>query len=362
LLAALLVAAPSRAEELSMSGQGVEVSGHRWDWVAVPVPFYSARTSFGVAAAFIVFEDLPVPEGVSRRDDQLKLTLQVTLKKQFSLSGDGVLYWRDGDLRLDESATLTRFPNDFWGVGNDTPSDARDGYVERRVQARTGFSARIWEEIYVGGQLTLGYYRTTGFDEGGAVSNYLMTNPASGTLVGVGPVIRRDTRDDAIGPHRGSFTSLTGTVFSDKLHSGFVYQFWELDQRQYLPLVEHWGVFAWQVFGRYAPGHPPLDDLPALGGASRLRGYFEGRYRDTLYLMTQAEWRVPVWGRFGLAPFGGIGNVFPGPGSIFIEWPKAAVGLGVRYRLIPDRDLNVRFDVAVGIGTWGFNLNVGEAF
>jgi hypothetical protein len=362
LLAALLFATPARADELSMSGHDVEVSGHRWDWVAVPVPFYSARTSVGVAAAFIVFEDLPVPPGVPRRDDQLKLTLQATVKKQFSLSGDGVLYWRDGDLRLDESATLTRFPNDFWGVGNDAPSDAKDGYTERRVQARTGFSGRVWEQIYVGGQVTLGYYRTTGYSQAGAVADYLMTHPSSGRLIGVGPVIRRDTRDDAIGPHRGSLTSLTGTIFSDKLGSTFVYQYWELDQRLYLPLDDNWGVFAWQLFGRWAPGHPPLDDLPALGGASRLRGYREGRYRDTLYLMTQVEWRVPVWGRFGLAPFGGIGNVFPGAGSFFTEWPKAAVGLGGRYRLIPNRDLNVRVDIAIGIGTWGFNFNVGEAF
>ena len=106
----------------------------------------------------------------------------------------------------------------------------------------------------------------------------------------------------------------------------------------------------------------PLAELPALGGASRLRGYFQGRYRDHVYLMAQAEWRVRIYERFGLAPFAGVGNVFPSVSAIALERIKYAGGLSLRFNLKKERDLNVHLDVAKSPISSGIYLNMGEAF
>jgi hypothetical protein len=363
-LALLALLGSGRAARAQLSEKAQEAFGpHRsgdWGWVLLPVPFYTAKTSVGLAAALVIFEDDTKPTDRPRRDDQLKIVLQATVRKQVSLNSDGVLYRRDGFLRATGETWLIRFPNYFWGVGNDTPSSAKDSYTQELAQARAGLSARFWPDIYVGATMTVGLYRTGDVQPGGAVAEYLMTHPSSGWLVGAGVFARRDTRDDTLGTHRGSLTSLAVTTFRNAFGSDFVYTMWELDQRTFYTLNER-SVLALQAWVEYAPGAPPLDELPPLGGSSRMRGYYDGRYRDNLYLTTQAELRVRVWQRLSLVPFGSVGNVYPDIWSISPYHTKVAAGLGVRYGLASDRDLNARLDVAIAPGSFAFYLTLGEA-
>ncbi len=332
----------------------------RWDYAVLPVLFYAPETSLGLAGGLVIFDDTPSPPDRPRRDDQVTVIVQGTLRKQFGVAFEGVKYWQNGRLRLTGDAVVVRFPNYFWGVGNDTPDDARDRYTQSQQLARTSFSTRVWEEIYIGEMVVGGHTSTNDVAPNGAVAGYLETHPSSGALFGGGPIIKRDTRDDGMGPHRGALSSLSATFFRKGLGSAYTYQIWELDQRVYVPLGRT--VLGLQAYGRYAPGAPPLDDLPALGGGARLRGYFEGRYRDHLYLMGQVEWRVRVWKRLSLAPFGAVGNVFPDLSSISTERTKVAGGMGVRFNLKSERDLNIRLDFAASPISTGFYLNLGEAF
>jgi outer membrane protein assembly factor BamA len=359
---ALAVSGAARAAEVTPAPPAATatVAARPWDYAALPVLFYAPETSLGLAAGFTIFDDAPAPPDRPRRDDQVTLIFQGTLRKQYGVSLEGTKYWRDGRYRLEEGAVTLRFPNYFWGIGNNTPEDARDLYTMATTQARTTFTTRIWEEIYLGEGVTIGHYRTTEVEPGGSVAQYLTTHPSAGVLFGGGPVLRRDTRDDAMGPHRGSFTSLSTTFFRKGWLSDFSYQIWELDQRVYVPLGN--SVLGLQAYGRYAGGAPPLDEMSALGGGSRLRGYFEGRYRDRLYMMAQAEWRVRVWKRLSLAPFGAVGNVFPSFSAIGTEDTKVAGGMGVRVSLKQERDVNIRLDLAVSPISTGVYLNLGEAF
>jgi hypothetical protein len=79
---------------------------------------------------------------------------------------------------------------------------------------------------------------------------------------------------------------------------------------------------------------------------SRLRGYFQGRYRDHVYLTAQAEWRIHIAGRFSVAPFAAVGNVFPALSAVSFDRTKVAGGGAVRFSLKKERDLNVHIDVA----------------
>jgi outer membrane protein assembly factor BamA len=173
--------------------------------------------------------------------------------------------------------------------------------------------------------------------------------------------LRRDTRDDALGPHRGSFSSPTATFFHEGLGSTYGYTQIELAHKAFVPLGS-WSVLAMEAYGLYEPGDVPLSELPALGGSARLRGYFQGRYRDHLYLAGQAEWRVRVWGRFSVAPFAAVGNVFPDLGAVSFDRTKVAAGGAVRFSVKKDRELNVHIDVAKSPISSGIYLNLGEAF
>jgi outer membrane protein assembly factor BamA len=120
---------------------------------------------------------------------------------------------------------------------------------------------------------------------------------------------------------------------------------------------------AFEGFLDVTAGEVPFHQLPMLGGVSRMRGYYEGQYRDRTYAMVQAEYRwMPAFWRVGFVAFVGVGEVWNRWSDAGSGTPKVAAGLGVRYALnVPER-IHVRLDVGVGPGTWGLYVNVLEAF
>jgi hypothetical protein len=101
--------------------------------------------------------------------------------------------------------------------------------------------------------------------------------------------------------------------------------------------------------------------LPALGGSLRLRGYFQGRYRDKVYIMGQAEWRVPLFWRLGAAVFGAVGDVAADIDDVSARHPKTAGGAGLRLNVGRPNPLNIRVDAAVAPGAFNVYLAIGEA-
>jgi hypothetical protein len=332
----------------------------RWDWAVFPVVLYAPETSLALLGGVAFFDDTPKAPGEQRRDDSIAIGVMGTLRKQYQLTVSGVKFWDDARWQLTEDAALVSFPNAYWGIGNDTPDEAREPFTQSGVYSRVTLARVAFEQLYVGAGLTTAWYDITGYPAAGAVDDYLGTAPRSGPAVGIGPILRRDTRDDALGAHRGSISSFAATFFPSALGS-YRYAFYELDHRSHFQLGSR-TVLAVEAYGAWAPGNVPLAEMPALGGSSRLRGYFNGRYRDHLYLMGQVEWRIRVYGRFSVAPFGGVGNVFASPSAISLENPKYAGGLSVRFNLKKERDLNVHVDVAVSPDGWSPYLTMGEAF
>jgi hypothetical protein len=348
------------AQPDSTTAQSPEPQEARWDWAVFPVVFYAPETSLGIVMGAAIFDDRPRPAGEPRRDDNANIALQLTLRKQVAVSVSLTKYFEDGLYQLTEDAAVAHVPNFYWGLGNDTADSAQEPFTQSGVFSRITFAARLAESLYVGAGLSAGWYGVTGVDAGGDLENFLKSTPASGSLFGIGPVLRRDTRDDALGAHHGSLTSLSATFYPGGI-GAYDYSFYELDHRGHFSIGSR-SVLAFELYGVYAPGHVPIIDMPSLGGASRMRGYFQGRYRDHLYVMGQAEWRVRVYGRFSLAPFAGVGNVFPTLAALSLQDPKVAGGLSVRFSLKKERDLNVHLDVAVAPDSSGIYFNLGEAF
>jgi hypothetical protein len=100
-----------------------------------------------------------------------------------------------------------------------------------------------------------------------------------------------------------------------------------------------------------------------LGGKERLRGIGHPlRETGNAVWMARAELRQFIWWRFGGVVFAGVGQAAPDYQSPFSN-SVASVGGGVRFRMLPDDPLNVRFDFGVSsMGTTGFFVSLKEAF
>jgi outer membrane translocation and assembly module TamA len=98
------------------------------------------------------------------------------------------------------------------------------------------------------------------------------------------------------------------------------------------------------------------------GGGRLLRGMLEGRYRDDLFIGGQAEYRFPLWWRFGGVTFAGLGRVAGAFEELDLTGLKHSVGAGLRFAVKPDERINLRFDAATADGAFNLYFGIGEAF
>ena len=331
-----------------------------WDWAVLPVAFYAPETSVGLGAGGILFGDAPADPDRPRRDDNLALFLTATFRKQFIVATRGERYLAGQRYKIAAEGAAMRFPNQFWGIGNQTPEAAKDTYTRLLAEARVLFSVQALPDVFVGVGLGFGFFQLDDVAPDGAVAAYLEQQPGRGRLGAGSIVLQRDTRDDTLAAHRGAYTELSALFYGPYFGGQRRFATYHWDQRQFLRMGR--SVLSTQVFAALVTGDVPLDEVPALGGSSRLRGYFEGRYRDRFYVMAQTECRIPIFWRLAAVPFFGVGDVFPSPTDLTFDDLKPAAGLGLRLNLKSERELNLRVDMALGRDSSGFYVNLGEAF
>ena len=120
-------------------------------------------------------------------------------------------------------------------------------------------------------------------------------------------------------------------------------------------------VLAYELHGRYNDGQDvPWVMLAEVGGNSRMRGYFQGRYRDKGILETQLELRQHIYGRSGVVAWVGAANIFPSFRSMRFKNTLGNYGIGYRFEL--KHLVNVRVDFGFTNKDFGIVFGVNEAF
>ncbi|MFC0184813.1 BamA/TamA family outer membrane protein [Pseudarcicella hirudinis] len=183
----------------------------------------------------------------------------------------------------------------------------------------------------------------------------------NGSIVsGFGVSFTWDSRNEAFSPNKGSFAQLKYIDFN-KLF-GSEYSYWNIvfDARRYIAVnTKH--VLALQAFAFFNEGTVPIRSMALLGGNNNMRGYYDGRFRDKNQVVFQAEYRLPLFWRFGATGFGGLGEVSDRIGTL--NTLHYTYGAGLRFALKPKEKLNIRVDYGFGEGgSNGLYFMIGEAF
>lgn len=182
------------------------------------------------------------------------------------------------------------------------------------------------------------------------------------TLRALGLRLMRDTRPNHFFPTTGMFMQFTSDFFAQALGSKYTFQSYRFAFNKYGTVGKN-QVLAYNLFDCSTGGNPPFYGNCIYGTNNELRGYEAGRYLDRYMIATQVEYRVSLPKRFGLAAFGGIGEVVPGGKEIFrINNFLPSIGGGPRFQLSPKYHVNLRADFARGKGSWTWSMGVGEAF
>jgi surface antigen Omp85-like protein len=325
-------------------------------WFALPVVFYMPETRLGFGALggvhFRVEPQLEtsdvqiIASGTARRQALFNLTSQLFPSEELALGG---------------VVKLSRYPDFFYGVGNDTPARAKEAFTSRSVEVQ------LSPEWYlVPHRLRTGpraWFRQESFRDlapGGQLASGTLPGVEDYAALGFGWSASWDTRDSRFFPRRGN--AVEAWYLLSRRPAGDAPRFGRgaLDARQFFPLG---GQVVLGLGGHFelAHGDVPVTLLPRLGGDQNLRGYYQGRWRDHFMYSGQAELRLPVAGRLSATVFAGASDVAAQLSAFDSRTVRPAAGAGARFRLTDD-GLNVRLDVAVGAEGANVYFSLGEAF
>lgn len=327
---------------------------------AYPYVFYTpeSQLAFGAGGVYIFYGD----ESKEAKPSKIGFGGYYSTNNQYKLSVSPNIYLFENKLYLEAPISFGYFINKFWGIGDDTPDYEDAAYAMQVFSSTITIQVPPWIFSADRTGIVLDYDQTDIVDK---KDNELLDDPDltgsdGGTIIGIGTDLLWDSRDNIFFPNSGGYQYFRVIFYPGQ--GDFVFASFELDVRAYKAISpDH--VFAFNFYVESVVGETPFYKLPALGGGSRMRGFFQGRYRDNFYGMFQAEYRQYVWKKLGMVVFGGLGNVAEEMLAYDFNNLKYSGGVGLRYLFNPKQKINLRMDIGIGSdGSRGIYFGIQEAF
>ncbi len=329
--------------------------------IVFPVIARSIETgfSFGVAASKTFH--LSKADTVTRTSNIQALALY-SVKKQFVAAIVGSQYTKSEAYIFNETISFSSFPDKFWGIGNETPSTNEEPYSFKQYYINLQAQKNIGNHFFVGTLLEIQHLMDIDYISGGIFDTQKIAGRYPYFEAGLGGSLTYDNRTNAFSPNTGLFAQIYFNHFDKYFASNFIYSNLVVDVRKYLPINNK--VLAFQLYysGNFGD-EIPIRSLATLGGSNRMRGFYEGRYRDNHSIMVQSEFRMPIYKRLGAVVFGGVGNVSSTINQFSLYNVKSSYGGGLRFAINKAEKLNIRVDYGFSSqGTSGLYFQLGEAF
>jgi outer membrane protein assembly factor BamA len=328
--------------------------------LVLPIIARSIETgwSFGMATASTFH--LKMSDTTTRTSNAQALALYTT-RAQLVLAINGSIYFPGERFIINEQLSYSSFPDKFWGLGKDTRDSSKEPYKFKQYYVYLHPQRRIGRRLFLG--VIYEFQRVFGveYTPGGLFDKENIVGRDGYHISGLGLSFTYDTRNNAFSPDHGTMLQFYFDHFMPLVGSNYRYTNYVLDLRRFIRVYQQ-QVLALQAYGFFNAGEVPLRSLAYLGGANSMRGYYAGRYRDKNEAVLQAEYRVPLFWRFGAVGFAGLGNVSPELHDLNFDDVKLSYGGGVRIALNRAEKLNLRLDYGLGRHSQGFYLQLGEAF
>lgn len=335
--------------------------------IPIPVLYYTPDTRLGFGAALLGFFKLKnsEDEGFTRLS-QVRLIADYTLRKQTDQLLDWTIFTRDEKYLLRGELRHRVYTDRFYGIGNKTPLSDEEIYEYDYVSARLAALKKVGARTFFGPDYQVANYydlQLNPIDE--SRESQLLTQQIPGYRGGVnsglGLIFLLDSRDNVAYASSGTYLEMSGYRFGSTLGGDFGYTNLNLDFRKYFELKPN-HILAHNTSFNLNSGDVPVMRMAMAGGDRILRGYAKNRFLEDNFAGTQMEYRFPLFWRFGMAAFAGVGDVFDKPSDVGFSTLKYSLGTGLRYALNQEQKLNIRADIGYGREGVNFYVMIGEAF
>ena len=332
--------------------------------VLFPILVQSPEYSWGAGVAGTYFFKLK--KDSLTRTSSFNMVSFYTLRNQLVIASEGTVYFPNERYILLTRLSFSHFPDRFWGLGNDTPTSNQENYEIEQFNFYPRLLRNIFSDFYVG----LGYEYQNVFSfkynreatPPSLFDTQNVTGRDGGIISGAVFLITYDSRSHAFSPSKGFYVQYSIGYYREALGSNFNFTIRTLDMRKFIPFPKG-RVLALQLHMVSTIGNTPIRDMATIGSSSYMRGYYDGRFADYNMIAIQGEFRFPVYRRWGLTTFAGVGRVAPSLTEVFhFDNLKPSFGFGVRFALRPREKLNLRVDAGFGKESSGTYVNIGEAF
>jgi outer membrane protein assembly factor BamA len=330
--------------------------------LVLPVISRSIETGWSFGAAGSLTFRLSPKDSISRTSNLQVLALYST-KKQLVTAINGSQYFNNEKYILNEQFSFSSFPDKFWGLGNQTADEAEEPYKFNQFYIFLHLLRKISPHLFVGVVYEMQRLWNVEYMPGGLFDQQKIVGRNGYLVSGVGSSFTYDNRNNAFSPNKGFYGQLFINHFDKFWGSDYNYNNIVIDLRKYIPLSLNQSL-AMQLYSYNTTGREvPIRSLASFGGASRMRGYYEGRYKEQQLLIIQSEYRFPVYKKFSGVAFAGWGDVSDQFANYQLSQFKYSFGAGIRFALDKKEKLNLRIDYGFGQGrNNGFYLQLGEAF
>ncbi len=251
------------------------------------------------------------------------------------------------------------YPSYFFGLGNNNDFDSAYLVDFKNILFAPSVSYNIFENIYIGAKYTYNDYLNIASLDENINDSVLQTN--SGLQSGVGIIVSREARDNRIRAKKGSYFNMSYDFYDESMGSEFNYNQFTLDYRYYITPIKQITI-ASQLYTTLSSGNVPVQSMPVVGGAYRMRGIYEARYRDKNMIMAQFELRFPIyWILYG-ATYVGLGQVAPRVSDFAFNSFHYGYGAGLRLLIDEKTSSVLRFDLSYGPSGSKIFIGFNEAF
>ena len=316
--------------------------------------------SFGVATSATFH--LSKNDTVTRTSNMQGIALY-SLKKQTVLALNGAEYFKKEHFILNEQISYSYFPDNFWGIGNNTPDSAVEDYSFKQYYVYLHLMRHLGKRCYIGLLYELQNVMQVDYTPNGIFDKENVAGRKPYLISGAGLSFTYDTRTEAFSPDKGTFAQFYFNHFGKLTGSDYDYTNIVLDYRKFFRLYKQQVLALQGYFFGNVGSEVPIRSLASFGGNNSMRGYYDGRYRDKNQLVFQGEYRMPVYKKWGIVVFGSTGDVSNTFTNYSLNDLKYSYGAGIRFAISKKEKLNLRLDYGIGQGNNnGLYFQLGEAF
>lgn len=350
--------------DVDFEGSPLKRFTEKWpeDLVVAPIPGRSPQLGWQLTLAGGYFLNSELDNGEKNPHPSIVGAFGMTSENgSYAYGGGTYLHLKDDAIRIKAGAAYADINYEFFGVGTDINRLDISVQVRQKMPLVFGTAAyRVWKNLYLGLGYTGGTVDTSATIDI-AIPDPNLVNPLGELDIGAFMIpIEWDSRDHEQFPRSGWKVDGRAMFYSDSAGSDFDAETYKIAGNYYLPMRER-DVLATRIMVRWTKGDAPFFLKSSFGGATDLRGYTSGRFRDNMMYAVQTEYRWQYSDRWIFTGFVGVGEVAE-RFSDFGDYYLPAAGLGSRFVLSKKHKVSLSFDVAQGKTGTEYYVGVGEAF